>query len=94
MRESYAESRNLAKELGGIESDRGHVMRGGMSHIGRFCLDLVQRAELRRRGEEMPEQPPDLVKRTPAASLKKAESIASHFVNKTTEISQMHQSAK
>ena len=43
------------EELAEIDKRKHRVLRGGMSDVGRFCLGLVQRAESRRRGEDVAE---------------------------------------
>jgi hypothetical protein len=45
--------RKLVQNLAQIDFERRTVMRGGMSNIGRFCLDLVQKAESKHLGEDL-----------------------------------------
>jgi len=61
------------------------VMRGGMSNIGRFCLDLVQRAESKRRGEEFTRGDSfTMPQHTSEKSREAAQGIKSRFVDKLT----------
>ena len=51
----YSSLRELQTQLAEIDKRKHRVLRGGMSDVGRFCLGLVQRAESRRRGEDVAE---------------------------------------
>merc|ERR1711865_775099 len=86
LQASRKSQRQLGSTLSGIEEDRHNVMRGGMSNIGRFCLDLVQRAESKSRGEEFTESF-TMPSHSSKKSHKEASAIGQRFIGKLTEFS-------
>ena len=53
LKEKYGSLRRLQAQLQKIEERKHKVLRGGVSDVGGFCLQLVQRAEAMRRGDRV-----------------------------------------
>eukprot|EP00937_MAST-01D_sp_MAST-1D-sp2_P005572 g5572.t1 len=54
LKEKYGSLRRLQGSLQKIDQRKQKVLRGGVSDVGGFCLQLVQRAEALRRGDKVP----------------------------------------